>query len=69
MWMRVLHEPISGMNLRPVMFMPRKSAETVLQNSIAVEDVLPIPITFMGISTMLMILAVNYRENVLNVQL
>ena len=67
--MRVLHEPISGMNLRPVMFMPRKSAETVLPSFTAVEDVQPIPIISMETSMMLMTLAVNYRESASSVRL
>ena len=69
MWMRGSQEPISGINLKPVMFMQRKNAKTVLQSFIAAGDAQPIPIISTGISMTPMIWAVNCKENALNVRL
>ena len=56
------------MNSNAVMFMQKKNAETVLQNSIAAADAQQTPIISMDISMMHMILAVNCRKSGLSVQ-
>lgn len=56
------------MNSNAVTFMQKKNAENVLQNSIVAADAQQTPIISMDISMMHMILAVNFRKSVLNVQ-
>ena len=56
------------MNSNAVMFMQKKNAETVLQDSTAAADVQQTPIISMEILMMHMILAVNCRKSGLSVQ-
>ena len=53
------------MNSNAVMFMQKKNAETVLQDSTAAADVRQTPIISMEILMMHMILAVNCRKSVI----
>ena len=57
------------MNLNVAMFTQKKNVVIVLQDFIAVEDVLPIHIISMALSQMRMILGVNFRRSVSSVQL
>lgn len=59
---------ISVMNLSAAMFMRKKNAVTVLQNSIAVADVQQTPTISMEISTMHTTSDVHFRKSVLNAQ-
>ena len=62
MWMTESSGRISGMNSRPAMFMPRKSAGTALPSFTAAADVRQMPITLWAISTAPMDLGLRTPE-------